>query len=150
MRVATMTGLISGANALGGAIGGRKLGELGDRVGYRSILVICAAASVLCYVPQYLVSRSMWLLPLQAVASLAMGGILASVSALLAALAPRGREGIIYGVDSSVVSIANAIGPMTGSSLAAWFGLRTPFLAAAVAFGVGGIAALRLLPKSAP
>jgi DHA1 family multidrug resistance protein-like MFS transporter len=146
-RVATMTGLISGANALGGAVGGRKLGQLGDHVGHRSILVTCALASVLCYVPQSMVDHSIWLVPLQAGAGLAMGGILASISASLATLAPRGREGIIYGVDASVISVANAIGPMTGSSLAAWLGLRAPFLAAAVVFGIGGIAALQLLPK---
>jgi DHA1 family multidrug resistance protein-like MFS transporter len=150
-RVATMTGFISGANALGGAIGGRKLGELGDRVGYRSILAICALASFICYVPQSMIDHSIWLIPLQAGAGLAMGGILASISASLAALAPQGREGIVYGVDASVVSVANAIGPMTGSSLAAWLGLRAPFLAAAVVFVLGGIAALRLLPRpSAP
>ncbi len=146
-RVATMTGLISGANALGGAVGGRQLGQMGDRVGYRSILAICALASVICYVPQSMVERPVWLIPLQAGAGLAMGGILASISASLAALAPQGREGIVYGVDASVVSIANAIGPMTGSSLAAWLGLRAPFLAAAIVFVAGGIAALRLLPK---
>ncbi len=146
-RVATLTGLITGANALGGAIGGRQLGQLGDRVGYRLILAICALGSVICYAPQSMVERSMWLIPLQAGAGLAMGGILASISASLAALAPKGREGIVYGVDASVVSVANAIGPMMGSSLAAWLGLRAPFLAAAVVFVLGGIAALRLLPR---
>ena len=145
-RIATMTGIISGANALGGAIGGRYLGQLGDRVGYRLILVICALASALCYAPQSLVGQPMWLIPLQAAAGLAMGGILASISASLAALAPRGREGIVYGVDASVVSVANIIGPMTGSSLAALFGLRLPFVATAAVFGLGGIVALRLLP----
>jgi MFS family permease len=76
-----------------------------------------------------------------------MGGILASVSASLAALAPKGREGMVYGVDASVVSIANAIGPMTGSARAAWIGLRAPFFVAALVFATGGITALRLLPK---
>jgi DHA1 family multidrug resistance protein-like MFS transporter len=148
--VATMTGLITGANAVGGAVGGRELGQLGDRVGHRSILVICALGSVLCYVPQSIVSGSLWLIPLQAGAGLAMGGILASVSASLAELTPPGREGIVYGVDASVISVANAIGPMTGSLLAAWLGLRAPFLAAALVFGIGGIAALRLSPKPGP
>jgi DHA1 family multidrug resistance protein-like MFS transporter len=147
-QVATLTGLITAANALGGAIGGRQLGQLGDRIGYRTILAACAIVSTLCYVPQFVVGRTMWLIPLQAVAGLAMGGILASISASLAALAPRGREGIVYGVDASVVSVANAIGPITGSSLAAWFGLRAPFLATAVVFGLGGITALRLLPRA--
>jgi len=146
-RVATITGLVSGINAVAGAVGGRELGRLGDRVGYRPILAGCALASILCYVPQSFVKQYGWLLPLQAGAGLAMGGILASVSASLATLAPEGQEGLVYGVDASVVSAANAIGPMTGSALAAWLGLRIPFLAAAVVFAVAGLVALRLLPR---
>mgnify|MGYP006288474257 CR=1 FL=1 len=146
-RIATMTGLISGASALAAAVGGRQLGQLGDRVGYRSVMAACALGSVLCYLPQSMVEHAWWLIPLQAGTGLAMGGIVASISASLAALSPEGREGIVYGVDASVVSIANAIGPMTGSALAAWLGLRTPFLAAAVVFAAGGIVALHLLPS---
>ena len=146
-RVATLTGLISGANALGAAVGGRQLGQLGDRIGHRTVLVVCALGSAVFYAPQSFVQRSVWLIALQAAAGLAMGGVLASVSASLASLSPAGREGIVYGVDASVVSVANAIGPLTGSFLAVSLGLRVPFLSAAVVFGLGGILAMRLLPK---
>jgi len=146
-RVATLTGLITGAGALGGAIGGRQLGKLSDRVGYRMILMSCAAVSVFCLAGQSMVQRPVSLIPLQAGAGLAMGGTLASVRALLANLAPDGREGIIYGVESSVSSIANTIGPMTGSVLAAGLGLRIPFSAAAVVFAVGLFSSFWLLPK---
>jgi DHA1 family multidrug resistance protein-like MFS transporter len=146
-RVATMTGLITAAGALGGAIGGRQLGKLSDRIGYRTILVSCAAVSVLFLAGQSMVRHPLWLIPLQAGAGFAMGGILSSVRALLANLAPDGREGIVYGVESSVSSIANAIGPMTGSALAAGLGLRTPFSAAAVIFAMGLFASFWLIPK---
>jgi MFS family permease len=111
------------------------------------VLVICAIASTVCYVPQYFVNDTSILLLLQAGTGLAMGGILASLSASLAQLSPQGKEGIIYGVDASVVSVANTIGPMVGSGLAAWLDLRVPFLFAAAIFAVAGIAAARLLPK---
>jgi len=62
-------------------------------------------------------------------------------------LAPEGREGTVYGVDASVVSVANAIGPMTGGALAVWLGLREPFLFAAIIFVLAGVAAARLLPR---
>jgi DHA1 family multidrug resistance protein-like MFS transporter len=94
-----------------------------------------------------MVDRYTWLALLQAGTGLAMGGILASAGALLAKLAPEGREGIVYGVESSVSSIANAIGPMTGSVLAAGLGLRAPFLAAAAVFLLAFFASFRLLPK---
>ena len=76
-----------------------------------------------------------------------MGGILSSVSALLSQLSPPGQEGIVYGVDASVASVANGIGPMMGSALAAWVGLRVPFLVAATTFGLAGAAAARLIPR---
>jgi DHA1 family multidrug resistance protein-like MFS transporter len=145
-RVASLTGLISGVSAAGGAVGAIGLGRLGDRVGYRGILVGCALVSAVCYVPQCFAGDPTALLVWQAGTGLAMGGILASISASLAKLSAEGQEGIVYGVDATVVSVANAIGPMTGSALAAWLGLRVPFLFAAGIFGLAGIAAARLLP----
>ncbi len=150
-RVASITGTISGVSAAAGAIGALGLGRLGDRVGYRKILVFCALGSAMCYVPQFFVTSPGWLVPLQAGTGLAMGGILASLSASLAQLSPKGQEGIVYGVDSSVVSVANAVGPMAGSALAVWLGLRAPFLVAAGIFGLAGVAAARLLSgRSSP
>ena len=146
-RTASITGLISGVSAAAGAAGALWLGRLGDRVGYRAILVACALASALCYVPQCFAGDPTTLLFWQAGTGLAMGGILASVSASLARLAPEGQEGIVYGVDASVISVAKAIGPMMGSALAVWLGLRAPFLFAAGIFGLAGVATARLLPK---
>jgi DHA1 family multidrug resistance protein-like MFS transporter len=149
-RVASLTGLISGVSAAAGAVGALGLGRLSDRVGYRSILVACALMSAACYVPQFFVSDPVPLLFLQAGTGLAMGGILVSLGASLARLAPEGQEGIVYGVDASVVSAANAIAPMTGSALAAWLGLRVPFLFAAGIFGLAGGAAAGLFPGRSP
>ena len=148
-RVASLTGFVSGVSAAAGAVGALWLGRIGDRVGYRAILVACALGSVVCYVPQFFVNDPTSLLLWQAGTGLAMGGILASISASLARLAPEGQEGIVYGVDSSVVSVANAVAPMTGSALAAWLGLRVPFLVAAGLFVLAGVAAARLLPGRA-
>ena len=145
-RVATITGLIIGAGAVGGAIGGWRLGALGDRVGYRVVMISCAFASVVFYVPQSLVPTWIWLVPLQLGAGFSMGGMLASIGASLATLSPDGREGLVYGVEATAVSIAKAVGPAAGSVTAAWFGLWTPFVAAALVFGLGGMVALERLP----
>jgi DHA1 family multidrug resistance protein-like MFS transporter len=146
--VATVTGLTTGFRALGGAVGGRRLGELSDRIGYRSILILCIVGSASFYLPQSFVDRPVWLVILQGGAGLAMGGILASLSAALATLAPEGREGVVYGVDSSVVSVADAIGPMVGSLVAAYLGLRMPFVVAAAVFVLAGVVAIRLAPRT--
>jgi DHA1 family multidrug resistance protein-like MFS transporter len=146
-RVASITGLINGVSAAAGALGALGLGRVGDRWGYRGVLVACAFASALCYVPQAFVNDNVALLFLQAGTGLAMGGIVASLSASLARLAPEGQQGIVYGVDTTVVSVANALGPMVGSVLAAWIGLRVPFLFAAGIFGAAGVVTARLLPR---
>jgi DHA1 family multidrug resistance protein-like MFS transporter len=146
--VASLTGLISGANAAAGAVGALWLGPLGDRVGSRKILMLCTAGAALCYVPHFFVTNPSWLIPLQAIAGLTMGGVLASLSAELARLSQEGQEGIVYGLAGSAMAIANAIGPMLGSVTAAYLGLATPFLVAAALFALTSAAAARLLPET--
>jgi DHA1 family multidrug resistance protein-like MFS transporter len=149
-RVASIAGLVGGVSAAAGAVGALGLGRLGDRAGYRPVIVACALGSGVSYFLQFFVSSSNMLLVLQALSGLAMGGVVSAVSASLARLAPEGQEGIVYGVDASIVSLANAVGPMTGSALAAWVGLRVPFLVAAIIFGLAGAAAARLIPRRSP
>jgi len=144
--VASITGLISGVSAAAGAIGAFGVGRLSDRVSSRRVLVGCSIASVLCYVPQYWVTDPLPLVFLQMGTGLAMGGVLAAVSASLARLSPEGQQGIVYGLDASVMSVANAVGPILGSTLAAWLGLRLPFLVAASFCGIAGLFALWRLP----
>jgi DHA1 family multidrug resistance protein-like MFS transporter len=146
-RVAFITGLVSSVSGALGAAGALGFGRLGDRVGHRWILIGCASAAAVLYVPQFFASSPAALLFLQGGTGLAMGGILASVSASLARLSPEGQEGIVYGVQGTVLSIAHGGGPMLGSVLMAWVGLRMPFLAAAALFAAAAIAAFRLLPK---
>jgi DHA1 family multidrug resistance protein-like MFS transporter len=149
-RVASMTGLISGAGAASSAVGALTLGQAGDRFGYRRVLLLCAFLAAVLYVPQFFVVSPWQLLTLQALLGLVMSGVLASVSALEANLAPEGHQGAVYGVDASAVSTANAVGPMLGASLAAALGLRTPFLfAAAIVFAASGLSWV-LIPRPQP
>jgi DHA1 family multidrug resistance protein-like MFS transporter len=127
-RVATITGLISGVGAAASAIGAVTLGRASDRLGYRRVLLACAIATSILYIPQFFVINPWQLLVLQGAVGLVMSGVLASMSALLANLAPEGRQGAVYGLDSSVVAMANAVGPMLGATVAATVGLRASFL----------------------
>jgi DHA1 family multidrug resistance protein-like MFS transporter len=147
-RVASLTGLISGVQAATSAIGAVTLGRASDRLGYRQVLLACAAGTAVLYIPQFFVTNPWQLLVLQGAVGLVMSGILASISALLANLAPEGRQGAVYGVDASVVSIANGIGPMIGASVAATLGLRAPFLLAAGGLALATGLVWVLVPKS--
>ncbi len=146
-RIASLTGLISGVRAASGAIGAVTLGRASDRLGYRPVLLICATTVAILYVPQFFVTTPWQLLVLQGALGLVMSGVLASISALLANLAPEGHQGAVYGVDASIVSGANAVGPMLGAAVAATWGLRAPFLLAAGAFWAATVMAWFLVPK---
>jgi DHA1 family multidrug resistance protein-like MFS transporter len=91
------------------------------------------------HVPQSFVNTPTQLLILQGATGVVLGGMLASISASLANLAPKGRQGMVYGVDTSAVSVARAVAPMAGAAIATGLGLRYIFLAAA---GIFGLAAL--------
>jgi DHA1 family multidrug resistance protein-like MFS transporter len=147
-RVASLAGLVSGTSAATSAVGAVTLGRASDRIGYRKVLLVCASITAILYVPQFFVTAPWQLIVLQGAVGLVISGVLASISALLANLAPEGHQGAVFGVDSSAVAMANGIGPMLGASVAAWMGLRAPFLLAAGALALAAVLAGALLPKT--
>jgi DHA1 family multidrug resistance protein-like MFS transporter len=146
-RIASLTGLISGARAAASAAGAVTLGRASDRLGYRRVLLACSVCVALLYVPQFFAQSPWQLFLLQGALGFVMSGVLASISALLANLAPEGHQGAVYGADASAVAMANALGAMLGASIAAGLGLRAPFLLAAVMFAVVTVLAWVLVPS---
>ncbi len=146
-RVASLAGLVSGVSAATSAVGAVTLGRASDRLGYRRVLLVCCGLTSILYVPQFFVTAPWQLIILQAAVGLVISGVLASISALLANLAPEGRQGAVYGVDTSAVSLANAIGPMLGAVVAASLGLRAPFLLASGALAVAAVLTWFLVPQ---
>jgi DHA1 family multidrug resistance protein-like MFS transporter len=147
-RVASIAGLVSGVSAATSAVGAVTLGRASDRLGYRRVLLVCALLAALVYIPQFFVTNPWQLVILQGALGVVMSGVLASTSALLATLAPEGHQGAVYGIDTSVVSTANAIGPMLGASIAAALGLRAPFILAAATLVMAAGLTWWLVPKT--
>ncbi len=73
-----------------------------------------------------------------------------ALSATLASLAPAGRQGTVYGLESTFTSLANAIGPMLSTTLAVVGGLRMPFLGTAACFSLAGLATAYLVRERQP
>ena len=144
VHVASASGLVSGVSM---AVGAVALGRLGDRVGYRRIMVACAVVSAILYLAHFSAGELSAVLFLQAGTALAMSGILVSIFASLTWVAPEGQEGAVYGVDQSVDAVVSSIGPVVGSALAASLGLRAPFIFAAGVFGLACVVAAWLLPR---
>lgn len=146
-KVASAAGVVVGAQAAAGAAGSVVFGRVGDRVGHRRVLVTCTFLAAVLYVPQFFAQNVGQLLVFQMVVGLATGGLLTSVSALLAQLSPEGRQGLVYGLDSSAVSMANFVGPLFGAGVAAWLGVRWVFLWTAGLLGVSALMVTWLLAR---
>jgi DHA1 family multidrug resistance protein-like MFS transporter len=148
-KVASLAGTIAGGASLASALAAVFLGRASDRIGSRRILLWCSLASGALYALMAGARTPVQLGVLRALAGIAAGGILASVGALQASLAPGGRYGAVYGVDTSLMAAANAVSPMIGAGLAAGWGLPSVFLGAAAIYGVGTVVAGLVFPGKA-
>ena len=146
-RVNTFTGMVVGANSVFITLSAIYLGRLGDRIGHRLILICCFMGGAVVFLPQGFVTAPWQLLVLQAMAGAALGGIVPSISALLARYTPAGEEGVVFGLDNSVNSGARALAPVFGASITIWIGLRTTFTAICLLFFMAGILSIWRLPS---
>jgi len=108
------------------------VGRLVNRLGYRGLLRVTAPLATVIYL-------GLWAAPgYPALVALlgALGGVqglqVPALNALIASRASRERAGAIFGVVSSVNSIAFSGGPFLGGALARAFGLRAVFPVAAL------------------
>ncbi len=132
--IASLTGLITSTTMVGTAVGSVAAGRCASRVGVRKLLRACLAAAGACHLLQAAVGDVRHLAVLGGLSGLALGGAVSALSAALAEAAPEGRQGIVFGLQSSVHSAANAVGPLLGGALAATWGLRLPFVITAGTF----------------
>lgn len=150
LGVNTFTGLVIGIASATTTASAVYLGKLGDRIGHRRIVTICAALAALLYGLQSLAVSGWQLLVLQALVGVALGGVMPTVGALLAGYTRPGIEGTVYGLDNTIVSGARAVAPLAGSAVALWLGLRATFAATAAVFVLVSMLAAWRLPELPP
>lgn len=143
----TFTGLVTTIGSAAASLSTLLLGRLGDRVGYRLIVILCTLSAAIFYLLQSFSTNGWQLLILQGLIGITIGGLFPSISALLANYTPHGEEGAVYGLDNSITAGARAIAPMLGSTVVMLFTLRTTFMATALLFMFTAAIALFFLPK---
>lgn len=147
-QTATITGLALALSAVAGTVGAIYMGRMGDRIGHRRVLIGVALLAALFYLPMSLSSNIWQFALLLTLAGAAAGGIMPTLSALLASYTEPGEEGAVYGLESSIMAGARAVAPMLGAVLVTWLGLRSIFIASSIAFAVMAVIAWRWLPRS--
>ncbi len=131
-KVGSMTGLILGGSALAAALSSAGLGRISYKIGYQRLLAFCLTGAVLVFLPQAFVRNPMELLVLRVLGGAMVGGSEPSINAMIAMRADRSRQGVIFGLNTSMNSAGAAVGPMIGAVLSAGFGYASAFYAGAV------------------
>ena len=154
-----VTGLAIGASSAAGTLTSVLLGRLGDRVGHRRVALVCAGLTTLAYVPLAFVASPAALVALYALTGATIGGVLPTLSALLARVTDRAASGAVYGLDNSVGAGARGVSPIIGGAVVAFAAAGTTpptashyasvFLAAGACFALALVMVVLLVPASA-
>ena len=147
-RLNTFTGLVMGIASGATTLSAVYFGKLGDRSGHRRILILCSLGAALLYLPQSFVQEAWQLLILQMLVGISVGGIIPTVSALLAGYTEQGEEGLVYGLDNSINAAGRAVAPLLGAWVAALMGIRLTFIVTMLVFGLSVMLGLLYLPKT--
>lgn len=139
---AAMTGVVLGVAAFTTALSAVYLGRLGDKIGHNRVLIGASLAAVLLHFPQALVTTVWQLGLLQALAGVAIGGLVPATAALMNLWAPQDSQGATYGLDNSVQASARVVAPLLAALIATSVGYRAVFLATALAYTVVGALSL--------
>jgi DHA1 family multidrug resistance protein-like MFS transporter len=147
-RLNTLTGLVLGMASGATTISAVFLGRLGDRVGYRKVLVACTGLLGVIYALQGYATAWWQLLLLQVLVGVAMGGVIPLISALLANYGRAGGEGSVFGMDNSINAAGRAAAPMLGAAVATAWGYPAAFLSTGTVFVLASLLAAWRLPPS--
>jgi DHA1 family multidrug resistance protein-like MFS transporter len=109
-----------------------------------------AVAASVVYLLQATVNSIIPLILLQFGVGFALAGSISALTALLATLTPEEQTGSVFGVSTSVMAAANAVGPMMGASVAVAFGNRSTFLLASAVFMLAVLLIGLFLPDRQP
>ncbi len=146
-RLNTYVGLALGLTAGASTLSAAFLGKLGDEIGHRKVLKFSLLACGLCYLPQGGVSEVWQLMALLTLSGVALGGVIPSISALLANYTVPGEEGAAYGLENSINAAGSAVAPALGGAVAAGFGLPATFTVTGLTLLLAALLAAALLPK---
>jgi MFS transporter, DHA1 family, multidrug resistance protein len=134
---ATLTGVIFTVAGVVASVSSLVWGRLGDRIGYRRLLIAMALGAGLIYIPQALVTSAIQLIVLRGVLGIFDGGLLPAANAVIATQTgdkqtDQDSHGTTYGLVYFANGMGFALGPLTGGLLAASLGLRSVFYVTAV------------------
>lgn len=121
------TGLVVGAQAVATLLFTPVWGRIGDRLGNRRLLAICASGAAVLYIAQRFADHVTLLAVLRFASGAFVAGVVPAAFSAAAHNSPPERRGAAQGVTFSVVVLARALAPVGGGLVSASFGLGALF-----------------------
>jgi DHA1 family multidrug resistance protein-like MFS transporter len=141
LKEETATGIVFGVIGLTSTIAAIAIAPLGQRFGYRNVVVFAAAMTGALYIPVYFASSLVTFGLLLGAVGLFQGAMVPGTNALIAASTPEGKQGSAFGLAASMQSLALLTGPLAGGAVAGLAGIEAVYavigviLLGAAAFG---------------
>ncbi|MCF7838597.1 MAG: MFS transporter [Candidatus Marinimicrobia bacterium] len=148
-RLNSITGGIMAAAGLAGAVTAAGLGHVGDRWGHRRIVVICSLAAAVASLGHPCPAGLYSLAAAHLLFGMAVAGTMPAANTMIQQATDPRHMGKAFGAASALSLIGIALGPLTGGFLARAFGLRMPFLAAALCQVLVAVLAVALIGRAA-
>jgi MFS family permease len=131
--VVLYAGAAMSAGAFAAIIAAPTIGRLADRHGHWRLVALSFAAAGALLVPQAFVEAPWQLVALRFLMGLSLAGLMPAITALIRRSAPDAAIGRILGLSQSAQYFGQIAGPFAGAAVAARFGMRSVFLATALA-----------------
>ncbi len=127
-NVAFWAGFVGSVTGLSNMVAAPLLGKLGDRIGPEKILGVALLGAAILFIPQAFVGTVWQLLIVRFLLGIFLGGLIPTVNSLIRRYTPEGRESRAYSFNSSMLSLGNMVGPITGGVISGWTGISGVFL----------------------
>jgi DHA1 family multidrug resistance protein-like MFS transporter len=103
------------------------LGRMGDRMGYKRVLMICLGGVAVVYALQGLAANWWELILFRFGQGCFAGGVFAAANALTSLASSRSFQGRAFSLSASAQQVGNFLGPLVGSGVAAGISFRAVF-----------------------
>lgn len=147
-KVATYTGWVSAAAALGGVISGVSIGYLADRIPARFLLppLFLLAGSMILL--QYLGKDFVWVMVFRFLGYMASGGIDPVIQRLISAWAGEKKRGRVFGVMQGFSLCGVMLSALVSGAVIYFAGVRGVFIAGGCFFFLCAYPAYRILSRA--
>jgi len=150
--IASTCGAIIAVSGLTSALASAGMGQLSKHFSHRRILLAGAACTAVFFAAQAAATSVLVLGILRGMSGFFLGAMLPTINAVIFLLIPAEKRGVAYGVTTGAMQMGNVLGPLTGGTIALYFGIPAVFWVTAGLFAAVGVWVLLYVrnPESRP